>query len=338
MRGKPIWTGLLKTVGMLSRIITQIMPVLLICISIFVLWRTFHALHARELREYVRGLSYRGLGLAVGLTILNYIVLTFYDALAVIHLGKKLPLSKTAMASFLSWVFSYNLGFAFLSGSIVRFRMYSRWGMGALDIGRLILFCTATGWLGFLMVGGFALSLKPHTFVKYLPYDFPSAQPLGIAMMGFVVIGWVAAKVRPSILGLKDWWPTEILYLGQTVISTLDWFLGGCILYNLLPVGIHPSLFRFLNFYVLSQVAAAASHAPAGLGVLEASLVLFMSPYLQPWQVLGAVLVYRLIYLFIPLGVALPLYGIVELHSSIGTGRQWNIQGRKIVAKDVNTL
>ena len=103
-------------------------------------------------------------------------------------------------------------------------------------------------------------------------------------------------------------------------------------------MGIHPSLFRFLNFYVLSQVAAAASHAPAGLGVLEASLVLFMSPYLQPWQVLGAVLVYRLIYLFIPLGVALPLYGIVELHSSIGTGRQWNIQGRKIVAKDVNTL
>jgi phosphatidylglycerol lysyltransferase len=61
------------------------------------------------------------LGLAAALTVLNYVVLTGDDLLAFAYIGRRLPRLKIALASFLAYAISNNVGFAMLSGASVRY-------------------------------------------------------------------------------------------------------------------------------------------------------------------------------------------------------------------------
>ena len=78
------------------------------------------------------------LGLALLLTALNYVVLTGYDFLAFAYIGKRLPWRRVMTASFLAYAISNNVGFAMLSGASVRYRFYTRWGITAEELSRIV--------------------------------------------------------------------------------------------------------------------------------------------------------------------------------------------------------
>ena len=101
----------------------------------------------------------RGLPLAVVLTALNYAALTGYDLLAFAYIGKPLPRGQIVLASFLAYAVSNNVGFAMLSGASVRYRFYTRWGVTAEELSRIVFSYSVTFWLGLLALGG--LSLAP---------------------------------------------------------------------------------------------------------------------------------------------------------------------------------
>src|SRR4029077_9405077 len=101
------------------------------------------------------------LALALILTALNYAVLTGYDFLAFAYIGKRLPLTQVAFASFLSYAVSNNVGFAMLSGASVRYRFYTRWGLTGEELSRIVLSYSVTFWLGLLGLGGLRLALSP---------------------------------------------------------------------------------------------------------------------------------------------------------------------------------
>ncbi len=56
-----------------------------------------------------------------------------------------------------------------LSGTAVRLRFFSRWGIGVEDLSRIVVFNSITFWLGILVLGGTSLALDP------LPAVAPSA-------------------------------------------------------------------------------------------------------------------------------------------------------------------
>ena len=99
--------------------------------------------------------------LAFGLTVAGYLALTGYDTLALRWLGQKLAYPRIALASFVAYVLSHNVGFAFLSGSAVRYRMFTSWGVPAAELARAITFNILTFWLGFLTLGGAVLTFAP---------------------------------------------------------------------------------------------------------------------------------------------------------------------------------
>ncbi len=88
-----------------------------------------------------------------------------------------------------------------LSGAAVRFRFYTRWGVGALELSRIVLFQTTTFWLGLLVLGGATLGFAPHPWLRDLP-GAPLVRGLGLVLLGLGLAYAVLPLVRRAPLRL----------------------------------------------------------------------------------------------------------------------------------------
>jgi phosphatidylglycerol lysyltransferase len=261
---------------------------------------TWHELTADVLRTPLSQL-----GLALVLTILNYIALTGYDFLAFAYIGKTLPRGRIAVASFLAYAISHNVGFAMLSGASVRYRFYTRWGVTAEDLSRIVVSYSVTFWLGLLGLGGLSVVLSPLPSARELPAHLFLA-PIGWLLMLVPAAYLLATVVRRQPLHLWNFElpvPSPALAVGQCLLSAAEWALAGAVLYVLLPSGAPPFL-EFIGIFLVAILIGMASHVPGGLGVFDGLLVVLLKPYLTSGQVLPALAVYRAVYYLLPLMVA----------------------------------
>jgi len=246
------------------------------------------------------------LGWAVALTALNYAVLTAYDLLAFVYIRKPIARGRVALASFVAYAVANNVGFSVLSGASVRYRFYTRWGVTAEELSRIVFFYATTFWLGLLFIGGVSLA------TSRLPVDLQlPARPLVAAVgwsLALLVVAYLAATgIRRTPIKIARFelsLPSPRLALIQLIVSACDWVLAGVVLYVLLPDGA-PPLLSFLGAFLLAQLLGLASHVPGGVGVFEGLMVLLLKPYLTSGQLLPALVVYRVVYYFLPLSVAL---------------------------------
>jgi uncharacterized membrane protein YbhN (UPF0104 family) len=93
----------------------------------------------------------------------------------------------------------------------------------------------------------------------------------------------------------------------------VDWFLGGAVLYTLMPSELPVSFLNFIGVYFLAQMAGFVSQVPGGLGVFETAMLMLSPHSMTASQLLGALIAYRGIYYLVPLGVATALLGIQEV-------------------------
>ncbi len=91
-------------------------------------------------------------------------------------------------------------------------------------------------------------------------------------------------------------------------------------LFVLLPGGHNIGFETFLAIYIFAVMLGVASHAPGGLGVFEATILLALSNYPRE-PVLGALLLYRLCYYLVPFVVALAFLGAYEIRNRIKSSR-----------------
>ena len=246
------------------------------------------------------------LAAALGLTALNYAVLTGYDFIAFAYIGKRLARARVAMTSFIAYAVANNVGFAMLSGASVRYRFYSRWGLTPGDLSRIVFSYSVTFWLGLLALGGLSLALNPLPLgpAGALPNLAP---PIGWALVAASVGYVIAAAVRRTPLRVRSLelpLPTARLALTQLVVSAVDWALAGAVLYVLLPRS-QASFFTVLGAFLAAQILGLASHVPGGAGVFEGLMVIFLRHDIDSSHLVPALIVYRLVYYLVPLGVAL---------------------------------
>ena len=276
--------------------------------ALAVLHRELRDVHYAELSAAVARLPSGRVLLALLLTALNYLVLTGYDQLAVAYAGLRLHRGRVALAGFVSYAISNNLGFGMLSGAAVRFRFYTRWGVGALDLSKIVLFQSTTFWLGLLALGGATLGFAPHPWLRDLPAA-PLVRALGLALLGLGLAYAVLPLARQAPLRLGRFEvpvPTARLAAGQFVLSILDWSLAAAVLQALLPPGAVP-FGELLGAFLAAQIVGLVSHVPGGLGVFETLMVLALKPYLPAGSVLPALVLYRAVYYLLPLAAALAL-------------------------------
>lgn len=123
---------------------------LLLGAALTVLYHLTHLWHWHDIRQAIWSQPLPQLGGALLLTLLSYGCLCCYDLLALKVLDKSLPWQQVGMTSFIAYTFSNTLGFALLTGSSVRYRLYSSLGLGTGEVARVILFCSITFFLGLL--------------------------------------------------------------------------------------------------------------------------------------------------------------------------------------------
>ena len=268
-----------------------------------------------EIVRHVRELPRERVYLALGLTALNFFILTGYDTLALRYIRHSLAYGKIAFASFIAYAFSQSLGFALLTGGSVRFRLYSAFGLSAVEITNIIAFSGVTLWLGFFMLGGLSFVLEPIPIPALLHLPFFSLRPLGVILLALVAgyLAWGMLLKRP--LRIRSWEfpvPSSSLLLFQIALPSVDWLVAGTVLWVLFPQAHGLTFPGFLAIFLLAQIAGLLSHIPGGLGVFETIMILFLSPTLSAAQVLGIILAYRGIYYLLPLLVASVVLGAYE--------------------------
>lgn len=304
--------------------------------ALLVLHRELAALHYHELTRALFAIPGRRLALAVLLTAANYVVLTGYDLTAVTWAGLALDRRRVAAVSVLSYAIANSVGLGMLSGASVRYRFYTRWGVAAPDLSRVVLFYTTTFGLGLLTLGGLSLALDPP---PALAAEYGDARALGVVLLlvtaAYAVIA--ATRRRPlRVFRLDVPMPGPRATAIQFVLSGLDWLLAASVLWTLLPSG-HVGFLPFAGAFLVAQFAGIASHVPGGLGVFDTALVILCKPALPVAVLLPVLVVYRAVYYLLPFVLAVATLGADELwqrrHTAVNVGSLLGAASRELTPR-----
>jgi phosphatidylglycerol lysyltransferase len=309
-------TAVASSFKRLTRRAPILLSVLLFAISLWAITQELRKYDVQDILNSLTAIPKPYLVLAIALTMLNYILFTGYDTLAVHHLRQTLPYRRTALVAIVSYAISNSVGFALLSGSAIRYRFYSAWGFSAAKIAQIIAFCNLSFWLGLFAVGGIVFALQPIATPELLHIPFESVRPVGYIFLGIIAAYLLWSGLSQKALKIKNWVFPHLpvkLSLIQIALTSLDWMLAAAVLYVLFPVPKHLSYFSFFGIYLLGQLAGIISNVPGGLGVFETVLVLLLAPVISTNQLLGVLLAYRGIYYFLPLGISMLMLGGYEL-------------------------
>ena len=264
------------------------------------------------------------IALALMLVVTSYGSLTIYDLLALRTIGRTdVPYRIAALASFTSYPIAHGVGAVALISPVIRYRIYSYSGLGAIDVANICFLTGLTFWLGNLTSLGLSLFYDPGaiSLFDYLPPQInrwvAAALLLGIA--AFLVWSWLS----PRRLGTRRWQvqlPSGPMVLLQIAIGIFDLGAAALAMYVLIPAGMNIGFFRLTTVFIAATLLGFASHTPAGIGVFDGAILLGLGGD-DKEPLIAALLMFRLLYHFLPFLFALALFGGVEGWRSLRTKR-----------------
>ena len=225
------------------------------------------------------------------------------------------PYRAAAFAAFTSYSVGHNVGASVVTGGAVRYRVYSAWGLNAIEVTKICFVAGLTFWLGNAAVLGLGIAYAPlaATAIDQLPPWLNRAGAFAILILLVLYVAWVWR--RPRVVGRQTWrvtLPGGPLTLLQIGIGIVD--LGFCALamYMLVPDEPHIGFVTLAVIFVSATLLGFASHAPGGIGVFDAAMLVGL------WQfdredVLAGVLLFRLLYYVVPFTLSLLILGLREV-------------------------
>ncbi len=254
---------------------------------------------------------------AIALIGLHYVILAAYEQIGLWYLKKPLSWGRLALGTFVGYSLSLNLTWV-LGGPLGRYALYKRWGMSAVEIVKLVALLGLTYTVGILLVPGLLclwepLELPTALMQKYHLY-FQNTFWFGVSFLTLGTLYLILCATRRGTLRL---WGFELqlppLWLAVThlIITAADLVVMALTLYALLP-GMGIEFVHLLNVVLFTMVIVYLSHAPGGVGVIEACLGVFLGQYHGP-AVLAAAIMFRVLYFLLPLAISLGILGLVEV-------------------------
>jgi uncharacterized membrane protein YbhN (UPF0104 family) len=255
------------------------------------------------------------IALALIMVTASYASITLYDWLALHTMGRSdVPYRIAALASFTSYPIAHGIGAVALISPVIRYRIYSRNGLGAMGVANICFLTGLTFWLGNMTALGFSLLYQPAAIgvIDHLP-------PWANRLLALILLGGVGAYLtwswlHPRHIGKSEWLvklPSGPLVLVQILVGLLDLSAAAIAMYVLLPVGVDISFFRMIAVFIAATLLGFASHTPAGLGVFDATILIGLGEENRE-QLLAALLMFRFLYHLVPLSIALLLFGGLE--------------------------
>jgi len=246
----------------------------------------------------------------------GYFTLTFYDWFALRTIGRvEIPYRIAALSGFTSYSIGHNIGATVFTGGAVRYRIYSGYGLNAVEVAKICFIAGLTFWLGNATVLGLGVLHSPHAagWLDQLPIWLNRSIAVAILTVLAAYLGWVWSA--PREIGRGEWkvhLPSGPSTLLQICIGILD--LGCCTLamYMLLPDEPHIGFVTLAVVFVSATMLGFASHAPGGLGVFDAAMLVALWQF-DKEDVLAGLLLFRLLYYLAPFIVALTILGTREV-------------------------
>lgn len=279
----------------------------------YLLWTQARSIEWDEVFATVRNRPVAELLYASATAAASFVLYSCFDLLGRRMTGHSLRASQILPITFVSYAFNLNMG-ALVGGVAFRYRLYSRFGLEAGVITRVLVMSMLTNWLGYLLLAGLVFGLSPIS----LPPDWKLGT-LGLRVLGFLLFATVIGYLLLCAFARKRTWqvrahevtlPSLRMALLQLLLSSANWLLIASTVFLLLQQKIDfPTVLAVL---LVGAIAGVITHVPAGLGVLEVVFVTLLSHQLPRSELLAALLSYRAIYYLAPLLVATLLYLVIE--------------------------
>jgi uncharacterized membrane protein YbhN (UPF0104 family) len=288
---------------------------LAVAFSIYVLYRELRGISIHDVIDALGEIAPHRMLIAVAATLCAYAALAEYDHIALVHLGhRKVRRIFVALSSFAAYALGHSIGASVLSAGVVRYRAYRTQGLSGAEVAVLVAFCAITYTLGNFLLGGITLLLRSGAMAATFNVPVPVAHLAGIGLLAavaFYVIGsWM--HFRPLKLGgFVVTYPRLPVVARQLIVAPLEIICAAGIIFATLPAEGNPGFIVVLGVFIASFSLALLSHAPGGLGVLEAAFVAALSQ-MDPARVLASLIVFRLVYLIIPLAISLVIVLMFE--------------------------
>ncbi|MGZ6007224.1 MAG: lysylphosphatidylglycerol synthase transmembrane domain-containing protein [Rhizomicrobium sp.] len=291
---------------------------LIIAFAITTLVRTLRGVDTAVILTALTEIPAGNIALAALCVMCAFFTLTFYDFFALRTIGKKhVPYRIAALSSFTSYSIGHNIGATVFTGGAIRFRIYSDYGLNAIDVAKICFLSGLTFWLGNTFVLGIGMTWHPAaaSAMDQLPPAINRLIAIGGIAAIVTYLGWLSLGENRRELGQSGWkvvLPSARLTLLQILIGVVD--LGFCALAMYLLVPAEPQI-DFLSLsvvFILATLLGFASHAPGSIGVFDAAMLVAL-PEFGREQLLATLLVFRVLYFVIPFGVAISIMGWREL-------------------------
>jgi glycosyltransferase 2 family protein len=291
---------------------------LIISFAITTLVRTLKGVDAGVILTALTDIPPGNIALAALCVVAAFCTLTFYDFFALRTIGiRHVPYRIAALSSFTSYSIGHNIGATVFTGGAIRFRIYSDYGLNAIDVAKICFLSGLTFWLGNTFVLGIGMAWHPEAASAM--DQLPAAINRLIACAGILAIvsylGWLSLGETRRELGQNGWkvaLPSARLTLVQILIGVVD--LGFCAMamYLLVPAQPHIDFMSLAVVFILATLVGFASHAPGSIGVFDAAMLVAL-PQFGREQLLATLLVFRVLYFVIPFGIAISIMGTREL-------------------------
>jgi len=292
--------------------------------ALFVLYYILRDINPRALLAALKATDWRTLTVAACFVAAGYVTLTFYDLFALRTIGRSdLPYRVAALGGFTSYAVGHNIGASVFSGGAVRYHIYSNWGLSVVEVTKICFVAGLTFWLGNVTVLGLGVLYTPEAgrAIDQLPLWLNRGFALLLLALLTAYVAWV--WVKPRVIGRDDWQltlPGGPLTLVQILIGIVDLSCCAAAMYMLMPGDPNLGFATVAVIFVAATLLGFASHAPGGLGVFDAAMLVALWQFRKE-DLLAGLLLFRLLYYITPFAISLVILGVREFWLGHGSHR-----------------
>jgi len=276
-----------------------IIPIVIICVIVIQGKRELSGLSLRDALKTIENIPHGGFYWAVLVGLLAVLTMFFYDYLLLRSLGAKATIGKTLRVSWIANSFNGVLGFGGLAGASLRALMYRPYVKEQKQLIKAIAWMAPSLGSGLSILAFFAI-------IDVLPVWQVLAD---VKWLWLALIGVFA--VLPAYIFFSKWKGKEMASAKTTTMYTLvsfvEWTSAGVTAYFILELlGVPITFTQALGAYVIAAVAGTISMVPGGIGSFDLIFIIALQSFhIEKSVVLSALLLFRLVYYFIPFGVGL---------------------------------
>jgi glycosyltransferase 2 family protein len=301
-----------------------VLSLTIIAVALVVLYRILRDIDLDELIDAIEATDWRTLFIAALFVTCGYLTLTFYDLFALRTIGRPdVPYRIAALSGFTSYAIGHNVGASVFSGGAVRYRIYSACGLSVIDVTKICFVAGLTFWLGNATVLGLGVLYNPQAARALDQLPLWSNRLLAVVILALLAayVAWV--WVKPRVIGREGWQvtlPGGPLTLLQIAIGIIDLACCAAAMYMLVPDEPNLGFVTVAVIFVAATLLGFASHAPGGLGVFDAAMLVALWQF-DKEDLLAGLLLFRLLYYVVPFVLSLAVLGTREILLSRGVRR-----------------